>query len=311
MSADTENKQPDLEVVEEAADGSAVVEVPEDIEVPEPQEASGGDSADDDHPDDDEDVRAAKRARRRAKKEYVRQRNAEKDARLESLQRQNQELMQRLSVIEQRAHSSDLQQVDRAIEDEQLRLQYAMTKMREATDNSDGNSFVRAREIEAEARKKLEALYGMKQRYQEVTQQEPAVNPKVKRMAQDWLDSNPWYDPEGTDEDTQIAKIIDTKLTQEGWDPSSPDYWEELDNRLQKRLPHRYNEIQEERPQRRPRSVVTGSVRESASNRSGGNGYVLSPERVRAIKDAGMWDDIQKRNRMIKQFIAYDKANRG
>jgi len=311
MSTDTESKVADLEVVEEAADGSAVIEVPEGMEVPEVQEASSGDSADDDHPDDNDEVRAAKRARRRAKKDYVRQRNAEKDARLEALQRQNQELMTRLAAIEQRAHSADVERLDKAIEDEQLRLQYAMTKMREATDNSDGNAFVRAREIEAESRKRLEALQGMKYRAEEAPQREAPVNPKVKRMANDWLEANPWYDPESADEDTQIAKIIDAKLTQEGWDPSSPDYWEELDNRLQKRLPHRYNETQDERPTRRPRSVVTGSVRESVSGRGSGNGYVLSPERVRAIKEAGMWEDIEKRNRMIKQFITYDKANRG
>lgn len=315
MSADTESKVVDVEVVEEAADGSAVIEVPEGMEMPqneqEPVSASEQEQSDDDHPDDDEEMRAAKRARRRAKKEYVRQRNAEKDARLESLQRQNQELAARLAAMEQFARKSDLAKIDKEIQDEQLRLQYAMTKMREATDNSDGNSFVRAREIEAESRKRLAELEELKYRAEVVPQQEAPVNPKVKRMAQDWLDSNPWYDPEGQDEDTQIAKIIDARLTQEGWDPSSPDYWEELDNRLQKRLPHRYNETQDERPIRRPRSVVTGSVRESVSGRGSGNGYVLSPERVRAIKEAGMWDDVEKRNRMIKQFISYDKANRG
>lgn len=298
-----EEKDMEVEVVEEAADGSAVVEVPDNIEVPE----QGG--ADDDHPDDDDEVRAAKRARRRAKKDYVRQRNAEKDARLEALQRQNEELMQRLSAVEQRTHGQDMARIDKLIEDEQLRLQYAMTKMREATDQSDGQAFVRAREIEEESRKKLDYLTNVKHRATSA-QPENQVHPKVKRMAQDWLDANPWYDPDNADEDTQIAKIVDAKLTQEGWDPSSPDYWEELDNRLQKRLPHRYNENQNERPVRRPRSVVTGSVRESVSGR-GGNGYVLSPERVRAIKEAGMWDDVEKRNRMIKQFIAYDKANRG
>ena len=304
MNTETQNKEADLEVIEEAADGSAVVEVPENIEIPE----QSADSADDDHPDDNEEVRAAKRARRRAKKDYVRKRNAEKDARLETLQRQNEELMQRLSAIEKRTHGQDLERIDKMIEDEQLRLQYAMTKMREATDNSDGNAFVRAREIEEESRKKLMYLQNVKNHAAQAPQE--VVNPKIKRMAQDWLEANPWYDPESPDEDTQIAKVIDAKLTQEGWDPSTSDYWEELDNRLQKRLPHRYNDFQDERPQRRPRSVVTGSVRESVGGRSG-NGYVLSPERVRAIKEAGMWEDSEKRNRMIKQFIAYDKANRG
>lgn len=304
----SENKEVEMQVVEEAADGSAVVDVPEDIEIPEQNAADGG-SADDDHPDDDEDVRAAKRARRRAKKDYVRQRNAEKDARLESLQRQNQDLMQRLSAIEQRTRHSDLASLDKAIEDEKLRLQYAMTKMREATDNSDGNTFVRAREMEAEALDRLKQLSVIRANASESA--EKNVSPTVKRLANDWLEANSWYDPDSNDEDTQIAKIIDAKLTQEGWNPASADYWEELDNRLQKRLPHRYNNHQDERRHSRPRSVVTGSVRESVGNRGSGNGYVLSPERVRAIKEAGMWDDVEKRNRMIKQFIQYDKTNRG
>jgi len=301
----------EMEVVEDATDGSAVVDVPEDIEVPEQNEAEGGSVTDDDHPDDDDEVREAKRARRRAKKDYVRQRNAEKDARLESLQRQNQDLMQRLSAIEQRTRHSDLASLDKAIEDEKLRLQYAMTKMREATDNSDGDTFVRAREMETEALDRLRKLSDIRANASEGAQSEKSVSPKVKRLANDWLESNSWYDPEANDEDTQIAKIIDAKLTQEGWDPASEDYWEELDNRLQKRLPHRYNNNQDERRHSRPRSVVTGSVRESVVSRGSGNGYVLSPERVRAIKEAGMWDDVEKRNRMIKQFIQYDKANRG
>ena len=226
------------------------------------------------------------------------------------MQRQNQELMTRLSAIEQRAHHSELAKIDKAIEDEALRLQYAMTKMREATDNSDGDAFVRAREMENEARRRLEGLQTMKHRAAEAGNEQASISAKAKHLASDWLKDNSWYNPENDDEDSQIAKLIDARLTQEGWDPGTPDYWEELDNRLQKRLPHLYNRNNRENSQRRPRSVVTGSVRESV-DRGSGNGYVLSPERVRAIKEAGMWDDPEKRNRMIKQFIAYDKANRG
>jgi len=29
---------------------------------------------------------------------------------------------------------------------------------------------------------------------------------------------------------------------------------------------------------------------------------VLEPEQVRAMKDAGMWDNLEKRNRMIKRY---------
>jgi len=304
MTTENEVKAPELEVIEEAPDGSAVIELPEGEESPVQNDEDA------DAHDDTDEVREAKRARRRAKKDYVRQRNAEKDARLEALQRQNQELTQRLSAIEQRAYNSDLARLDKAIEDENLRLQYAMTKMREATDQSDGDAFVRAREMENEARRRLDSLQTMKHRASDSQPEQTSISQKAKKMASEWLSDNSWYDPEGNDEDSQIAKVIDTRLTQEGWDPGSAEYWEELDNRLQKRLPHLYNRNNRENTQRRPRSVVTGSVRESV-DRGSGNGYVLSPERVRAIKEAGMWDNTEKRNRMIKQFIAYDKANRG
>ena len=101
-------------------------------------------------------------------------------------------------------------------------------------------------------------------------------------------------------------------MAEEGWDPSTPDYWEELDNRLSERLPSRYNDHSNEKPaQRRPRSVVTSGGREVASSNSGGsrNTFTLTPDQVRAMKDAGMWDDSEKRNRMIKRY-AMEARNR-
>jgi hypothetical protein len=112
------------------------------------------------------------------------------------------------------------------------------------------------------------------------------------------METNPWYDPAGNDEDSQIAKIIDQRLHKEGWDPNTEEYWDELNDRLQKRLPHRYNQSDE--PRRKPRSVVTGSGRESAPR--GGAQFVLSPEQVRAMKDAGFWEDPEKRAKMIKRY---------
>ena len=50
---------------------------------------------------------------------------------LQNLKRQNQELMERLSVVERKTHSADLARLDKAVEDKQLRLQYARMKMSE------------------------------------------------------------------------------------------------------------------------------------------------------------------------------------
>jgi hypothetical protein len=125
------------------------------------------------------------------------------------------------------------------------------------------------------------------------------------------MESNRWYDPNGRDPDSKVALTIDAALADEGWDPKTSEYWEELDNRLQKYLPHRYTDAVDEKPfQRKPRNVVTSSGRESASSTSGGrNTFTLNPEQVRAMKDAGMWDDPERRAKMIRRYALEARNN--
>lgn len=297
--------------VTEEQDGSVTVELPDGEENPQevPQEASAEESGAEDEDDDREGIRAARRARRKAKKDYIKKTSAEKDQRLALLQRQNQELMERLAVVERKTHSSDIARLDKAIEDEQLRLQYAQQKMREATDNSDGAAFMKAQEMWYDSRRKMESMQNFKEQAVR-TPESSAIDPHLKRLANEWMEDNDWYDPNGSDEDSQIAKVIDSRLVAEGWNPASEEYWDELDRRLQKRLPHRYNDLQDEQPRKKPRAVVTGSSRESSVSRNG-NSFVLSPERVRAIKEAGKWDNVTERNRMINAYANYDRKNRG
>lgn len=298
-------KDEPIEVVEEK-DGSAVVQLPDDMVEPEQkelaQDQSQDDGGDEDHPDDTDAIREARRNRRKAKKEYIKRTNEEKDQRLALLTRQNQELMERLSVVERKTHGADLARFEKAIEDEEYRLQYAQRKMQEATSNSDGESFTKAQEMWYDSRRKLEAMHSYKEKVAKATNQEAPANPRLIRLANDWMQRNSWYNPDTNDEDSAIAKVIDNRLVSEGYDPASEEYWEELDNRLQKRLPHRYTQTQDEPTSRRsPKSFVTGSSRESVA-RSGGSQFVLEPEQVRAMKEAGLWDDPEKRSRMIKRY---------
>lgn len=318
MNTETKNPEPELQV-KEAVDGSAVIELPDNfIESEEPapapapeaseapQEAAQVDEEDQDRDDDTEALRAAKRARRKAKRELAKQTSIEKDHRLQMLQRQNQELMERLAVVEHKTHGSELARLDKAIEDTHLKIEYAKRKMAEATEANDGNAMAKAQEMWYEARRQADALHHIKRaavRPAAKPQQPNLPDPRLQRLAANWMERNPWYRPESSDMDSKIAKQIDEKLHDEGWDPTSPDYWDELDNRLQRYLPHRYNETTDEIPSaRKPRSVVTGSGREVASSAGGKNTFMLNPEQVRAIKEAGMWDDPQKRARMIKRY---------
>jgi len=306
MSTDTEEKL-DITVKEES-DGSAVVDLPEDLAPEEDieEKADGGSVPDDggeDHPDDTQAIREARRAKRKYKKEIAKATSSEKEAQLNLLRRQNEALMERLAVVERKTHSADLARIDKAIEDQELRLQYAKMKMSEAMQSQDGDAFNKAQEMWDETRTAIRDLKGFKEAQVKPQQTNNIPDPKVQRYASDWMERNSWYNPNGSDTDSRIAKVIDEDLVKEGWNPADPEYWEELDNRLSKRINPRYNDDMDVKPSvKRPRSVQTGTGRETVNGSSNRTSFVLDPEKVRAMKDAGFWDDPQKRAKMIKRY---------
>lgn len=325
MSTDTKEQ---LELtIEEGKDGSAVVDLPEnmiDNDEPEakgadlPRKADGGDVSDDDqdHPDDDQALREAKRSRRRAKKDLIRKTNEEKDIRLQQLQRENEEFKRRLSNVERETKNSQISRIDKNIEDSQVRLEYAKMKLKEAAENSDGDAMVDAQTLWREAENQLVQLQNMKQRASQEVQEQPRhelPDPTVQRNAADWMKRNSWYNPDANDSDSRIAKKVDELLVTEGWNPSDPDYWDELDSRLQKSLPHRYNQSSDDNPVvRKPRNVVGSSGREASAAFGGNNRsqFMLSPERVKAMKEIGAWDNPERKKKMIAEFIKFDRLNR-
>ena len=311
----TENELKKIVVTEEA-DGSAVIDLPDSIESPDEQEderemASGGATDDDVAPEDETEYQRARREKRRAKRDLAKKTGVEKDMKLQHLERKNQELMERLSVVERKTHSADLARIDKAIEDQELRLQYAKMKVAEAATAADGNAMTDAQEMMYEARRQIESLSSLKKTAVQPNQNQGNVpDPRLQRLAANWMERNDWYDPSGRDTDSKIAKQIDETLVAEGWNPTSQDYWEELDNRLHKYLPHKYNDTTDVRSStKRPRSVVTSSGRESVNGSTNRNTFVLKPEQVRAMKDAGFWDDPDKRSKMIKRYAQEARNN--
>ena len=185
---------------------------------------------------------------------------------------------------------------------------------KEATSTGNGDLLANAQEMWFEARRSHEALENLKSRA--VQPQRPntiqAPDPMLQRHASEWMMNNSWYDPNGKDPDSRRALNEDQILADEGYDPRTAEYWEELDNRLQKYIPHRYTVDNDERPSQRtrPKSVVTSSGRESSPSNSGGrNAFHLSPERVRAMKDGGYWEDPEKRAKMIRSYALADKQS--
>jgi hypothetical protein len=321
--------------IKEQEDGSilAKIELPEEIEIEEEEEGkkkvvenndSDEDDEDDendeknDNPEDsDEDreaLRAARREERKLKKDLKKQREQSARNKIQALERRNSELAERLAKVENTATSYQFAQLDKSIEDEATKVEYAKLKMLQAAQDNDAAAQVEYLEQLTEAKQRLQQAQHYKKQQLEVAKapKQNVPNPisaEVQANAGKWLKKNGWYDPQARDTDSRIAKVIDQELAGEGWDPSDPEYWDELDSRLSTRLPHRYTKQSGEKKQRNAGPTASSRVANTSSAKP--NTITLSRERVQAIKDAGAWDDVNKRNKMIRAYAQYDRQNRG
>lgn len=308
--------------VEELQDGGAAVQLPEGEENPQSsaQNDDNHDNNDDHHNDDGETdaerekIREARREERRLKKQLHREKAKESSSLINALKKQNSELAGRLAAVERKTSGAELARVDKAIEDAGVQVEYAKMKLSEAVSQNDGQGVTRAQDLWYEAKRKLESLENVKQNAtRQMTQPQQsnvqAPDPLVQKMASEWMEDNPWYDPKGGNEESEIAQIIDKKLTSEGYDPTSEDYWDELSDRMARYLP---KQGQTHKPMQKPRSVMTSSGRETTATTKS-NEFRISPDRVAAMKESGAWDNPELKMKMIKRYAEYDRQqkNRG
>ena len=81
--------------------------------------------------------------------------------------------------------------------------------------------------------------------------------------AVEWANNNDWF---GKDEvTTAVALAIDQQLKTEGYDPSSSDFYEEVDIRLRKELPNKFRVA--DNTQKPPQQVAGSSRKSSPSNK--------------------------------------------
>ena len=237
--------------VSEEQDGSAVVQMPLDDDSAQsagsqaPQDndqsslkaAAAAQNDDDDGQDDDDDsidaagdddegpsaddpdreaIRAARREERKLKKQIHREKARESNHLINALKKQNNELSERLAVLEKRTSGAEHARLDKAIDDANVRLIYAKTKLKEATDAADGSAAVEAQEALYEARRQMESLQALKQQAAKaVTQPKQNVkapDPRLQQYAAKWMGKNDWYDPQGKDPDSRVALTIDNEI---------------------------------------------------------------------------------------------------
>lgn len=319
-----EEQKDDLKV-KELEDGSLQVG---DAPVEEKQEETSGEdeslktSSEEGHDEEGHDEETAEEAE--ARRERNRARRAQnKESRknyIESLKRELasrdaviNDLSTRVASVEKQSVGSQMAQVDVAIKEAEQYYNHFKHVNQQAIEQANGAAAVDAQEKMFAAQQRYNMLQNAKkQMTQQQVQKPQPLDPRMQQYAEGWMAENKWYDPSGQDMDSDIVLKLDDRLVQEGWDPKTPEYWEELSARTKKYLPHRfnssYNKLQGN-PSGKTRVPVSGG----SSNTSGApkGTYRLSAERVKALKEAGVYDDPVKRADAIKRFQEFDKNQAG
>ena len=283
------------------------------------------------------------------KQERRRKERAEKKARVKAEREENRELKTelrrlagmveelggkvdtRIGGIEGRQATSELRTVDNRLA--MLRTTYANgdAAYQKAFTEGDGakasaaQKAMRDAETEynalVEHRKTLAGVDGAaprrEQPRQERQQEAERPDPRVARLANAFIADFPEYDPDGSDQDSIVVQALDAAVTAEGFDPRTQEYWDELRDRVLDRIPE-----WDDQPKRngkaagangtrpRARSTVQGSGRDGGGDGSGSaTKFVVSKERVQAMKDAGIWEDPKRRAKQIEAFRKWDREN--
>jgi len=176
----------------------------------------------------------------------------------------------RLNVEHRQAEAEYKRAVELGDPEATLAAQRKLTEL-----SIQANQYTQAQQA-AQQRQQYEQYYA--QQAQQAPQQQ-APDPK----AEQWAKKNEWF---GQDEAMTFAAFgIHKKLVEdEGFDPQSDDYYNELDNRMRGEFPHKLNSTGSER---RPAQTVAG-VSRSTSGRTGSKRVKLSPTQVAIAKKLGV-----------------------
>jgi|TARA_R110002124_G_scaffold59351_3_gene164073 hypothetical protein len=195
---------------------------------------------------------------------------------------------------------ADTLKSDLSIQKEKIRL----AKNRQDTEQAQYNQAVQQQGAQAQQ--------------QQQQQQQPAVEPTTEALG--WYEQNKWYgdaDDKGNLEATQFAYFQHYNLINEGHEPDSDEYYDELNSRVYKVYPHLQNASvskdaqAEAKPSvQRVASATVGSSRQKTQGKKNGVTFSRSEvERLRGLKPHNMSEDAWlKRVAVEKQRIASREA---
>lgn len=299
--------EPDQEQAEEPAQSDPE---PEDDQDDDDDEDERTGVSEDDSEDEIVDKNKKIREQRTKRRQLQKQAKERSQRELEYLRQQNAAMEARLRAVEGNTLSQQAQTIDQQYQRALYEAQQAETIIARAVEAGNGDDVTVALRLRDEAKERAQQLGYAKQQAEQHAQQaaQPQADPRVVDYAKQWLDANPWYNPQGRDEDSAVTKAIDNALAAEGWNPSSEEYWHELTRRVASRIGSEDDAPARNQAAPRRKAPPTGTTREHAPT-STKNEVVVTAERKQAMIDAGVWDDPVARTRYLKAYQAYDREN--
>jgi len=159
-------------------------------------------------------------------------------------------------------------------------VEAAKSKLKKAIEDNDTEGQVAAQEqlaqakadavrlgnLKANQKRDEEAQKAFQQQQAQMPQQEQPYQP-VDYKAEDWAAKNTWF---GTDKAmTATAMSYHDELLQEGFDPTSDEYYTEINSYIRSEFPHKFKQTQEEKKTetKQPVQTVASAVRKTKSGR--------------------------------------------
>ena len=182
---------------------------------------------------------------RRAKEQALRER--------EELERYAQKLVEENKGLKSSVNKNQTVLLDQAKRAASTELEAAKDAYKTAYESGDTEAVVEAQENMTTAKIKADRLGNIQlpSLQEEETQlehtEQPAPAP-VDDRAQEWAKTNTWFGQD--DEMTSLALGLHTKLVKQGVDPTSDDYYDAIDSRMQQVFPDKFEDV--DRPNRRP-----------------------------------------------------------
>lgn len=278
---------------------------------------------------------AKERQRSTHKSRRQRQKEAERRLKLERdfLEKRNEDLEKRLAKLEKRQGSSERQGLEQRIAAIKTQIARAEKIHADAIAQNKGEEATEALKIRDNMRDHLQTatsrLETLVKEESEAPDRPEPPRPEVIENARRWMGRTPWFDPHLRDRDSKIVRALDISLEEDGLDPGTPEYFEELDKLIAKHLPHRARKAKtrddadedyedEEEPPPRQKGRANGSRRPTGGPRfrTGGPGrelkaneVFLNEDRISAMKEAGAWEDPVLRQKYLKRYQEWDREN--